>query len=110
MPCRDYDQDPMYDAMYKIQDLQKQNDRLARIACTTLTYLENIGADADLLKSDKEVSDWWKKHKIADAKAKADEEKKLAEEAEKARLKKLRAEVISRLTDEEKKALGIKKK
>jgi ABC-type cobalamin/Fe3+-siderophores transport system ATPase subunit len=98
MPCRDYE----YDDRDGITKLKAQNDKLARIACKALAELEKNGVEDLLLLGDDEVRDWWKAHKEADAKA-------AAEKAEKARLAKLRREALSKLSDEEKKVLGIKK-
>ena len=56
MPCRDYE-GPSYTSptsSWEYKDLQKQNDRLARIACKAMTELVKSGhADFLVLKDDK---------------------------------------------------------
>ena len=104
MPCRDYEDDyrTLNDSREKAE-LRKQNDRLARIACKAMTALEEAGQEDFLLLKDEEVRGWWKKHKEADAKAKAERE-------EKARMARIKKEALSKLSTEERKALGIKVK
>jgi hypothetical protein len=82
--------------------LQKQNDRLARIACKAMTELVKSGHADFLVLKDDEVREWWEKHQEADRKA---QEAK----AEKARKTKLKKEALAKLSDEEKIVLGIKK-
>ena len=102
MPCRDYEDDSRYVRDdYEIRALKRQNDRLARIACRAMTALEQDGRADLLLLADDEVRDWWEKHKIADAKAKAEAE-------EKARRARIRKEALAKLSAEERKILGIK--
>ena len=102
MPCRDYEDDRRYDEYdARVQTLKKQNDRLARIACKAMTALEKDGHADFLLLEDDEVRDWWEKHKIADAKARAEAE-------EKARRAVIRKEALAKLSAEERKILGIK--
>ena len=98
MPCRDYEAD--YDNSYE-RNLKDQNDRLARIACKAMTALEEAGQEDFLLLKDEEVREWWKKHKEADAKAKAERE-------EKARIARIKKEALAKLSAEERQALGIK--
>ena len=103
MPCRDYEDDYRVHDAYdsEIKSLKKQNDRLARIACKAMTALEKDGHADFLLLEDDEVREWWKKHKEADAKAKAEHE-------EKARLALVKKEALAKLSAEERKVLGIK--
>ena len=58
-------------------------------------------ADFLFLKND-EVREWWEAHQEADRKAQE-------EKAEKRRIAKLKKEALAKLSDEEKKVLGIKK-
>ena len=103
MPCRDYEDDyRVHDTSYE-RNLKDQNDRLARIACKAMTALEEAGQEDFLLLKDEEVREWWAKHKEADAKAKAERE-------EKARMARIKKEALSKLSTEERKALGIKVK
>ena len=106
MPCQDYDTRWSNDwdrrAREEVKEEMKQHaDMLARIACKALTELEDNGIAEVLLLKDDEVREWWAKHKEADAKAKAAR----AEKARKARIKK---EALAKLSDEERKILGVK--
>ena len=87
----------------KIKKLKAEADKLARIACKAMTALEEAGQEDFLLLKDEEVREWWAKHKEADAKAKAARE-------EKARMARIKKEALSKLSTEERKALGIKVK
>ena len=105
MPCRSYEDDyrsgsPTESWQYK--ELKENNDKLARIACKALTELVKSGHADFLVLKDDEVRIWWEQHQEADRKA---QEAK----AEKARRAKLKKEALAKLSDEEKKVLGIKK-
>lgn len=103
MPCRDYETYERYDDYERdIQALEKQNDRLARIACKAMTELVKSGHADFLVLKDDEVREWWEKHQEADRRAKAAEE-------ERRRIAKLKKDALAKLSDEEKKVLGIKK-
>jgi hypothetical protein len=108
MPCRDYEYDYTPTSTYgsksneRAQELKKQNDRLARIACKAMTALEEMGKEDFLLLKDEEVRTWWAIHKEADRKARE-------KAAEKQRLIKLKKDALAKLTDEEQRVLGIKK-
>jgi hypothetical protein len=85
-----------------IKRLKAEADKLARIACEALTELEKVGkADFLILKND-ELREWWEAHKEADR-------KEQARIAEAERRERVRKEALSRLTDEEKELLGLKK-
>lgn len=119
MPCRDYDSDgwgnngpsdPTNTWQYK--DLKERADMLARIACKAMDELEtNSIAEAILLRDD-EVREWYVAHKEADRK----EAERVAAKKEKARLLRvakaqeaqLRKNALAKLTDDEKRLLGIK--
>ena len=107
MPCRDYESDSHADGSRSptVLAIKRQADRLARVACAAMKAYEAGTSLAELLK-DKEVADWWKKHKAADEKevlkAAKDTEKKLA-------LAKLKKEAASKLTDEELAVYGLYK-
>ena len=105
MPCRSYEDDyrdgsPTESWQYR--ELKANNDKLARIACRALTELESNGIEDLLLLKDDETREWWAKHKEADRKAQE-------AQIEKARLAKVKRDALKKLTDEEKKVLGIKK-
>lgn len=94
MPCRDYEDDNQY--------YQQQNDRLARISCKVLRAFEKSDPKAleKFLKKDTETREWWKKHKAADAAEQARKE----EERKKKELKK---SALTKLSEEERKALDL---
>lgn len=102
MPCQSYDNDYMREPNYdsQMRSLKKQADKLARIACKALTELEKNEVEDLLLLKDEEVRVWWKKHKEDDAR----EQARLAEIERKERVKQ---EALAKLSDEERKLLGI---
>jgi hypothetical protein len=105
MPCKSYEDDyrsgsPTDSWQYK--ELKANNDKLARIACKAMTELESNSIGDFLLLKDDEVRTWWLAHKEADRKAQA-------AAAEKARVARVKRDALKKLTDEEKKVLGIKK-
>lgn len=108
MPCRDYDTTYDSGSSYSEQQLKQQCDRLARIACKAMEALEKDGHADFLLLKDDEVREWWNKHKEADRLHREEEARKRREREEKKRLKKVKEELLNRLTDDEKKALGLK--
>ena len=104
MPCRSYEDDyrsgsPTESWQYK--ELKENNDKLARIACKAMTELVKSGHADFLILKDDEVREWWDKHQEDDRKA---QEAK----AERARRAKLKKDALAKLSDEEKKILGIK--
>ncbi len=97
MPCRDYMDDPAYQA-----DMQAKCDLLSRIACKALTHIEESADGLEILiLKDPEIATWWRNHKEADRK----EQAKLAEIERK---KQLKESALKKLTPDEKKVLGIK--
>lgn len=121
MPCRDYEDTPVFGPTGSAETREKL-DKLSRIACIALTALEdlhalmsndkkagvNIGDKIDTVLTNKEVLEWWPAHKAADAA----EQERLRQEAVKkaaAEERKLkRRQLINRLSDEDKKILGVK--
>jgi len=104
MPCRDYESDHYNTGNATTNEMKKlkaQADKLARIACKAMTALEELEQQDFVLLQDDEVREWWAQHKIADAKA-------AAAKAERARVAKIKREALSKLSDEERKVLGIK--
>ena len=104
MPCRDYASDSYSspEDSWQFQELKERADMLARIACKAMTELAEQGRAEFLVLRDDEVREWWHQHQEADRKA---QEAKL----EKQRLAKIKKDALKKLTDEEKKVLGIKK-
>lgn len=101
MPCLDYESDS-WGVSSAAPKLKEQMDKLARVACAAMEELVKQGkADFLILKND-EVREWWGQHQEADRKAREERAKKRLEA-------KIRREALAKLTDEEKKILGIKK-
>lgn len=101
MPCRDY-----YPDDYSIRETQRyeeQRNKLARIACRAMAALESIGR-LDLVMNE-EAQEWFKQHKIDDARAKVRKAEKARQLAEETRLKK---SALNKLSPAEKKVLGVK--
>jgi len=84
-----------------IKRLKSEADKLARIACKAMTELVKSGHADFLVLKDDEVREWWDKHQEDDRKA----QEAKAERARKAKIKK---DALAKLSDEEKKILGIK--
>lgn len=114
MPCRDYEDDRTSSSSREIEQLRKQNDKLARIACNAMRVAENLISKAAGVPVDEltqamfarefvkvgiksghraEVFAWWDKHKMADAL-----------QADAAKIKAGHA-VLKKLTKEEREAL-----
>jgi len=85
-----------------IKRLKSEADKLARIACKAMTELVKSGHADFLVLKDDEVREWWDKHQEDDRKA---QEAKLERE----RRAKVKADALAKLSDEEKKVLGIRK-
>ena len=82
--------------------LKKQCDRLSGLLHITMTALVESGQEDFLLLKNDDLRAWWIERQ---------EYLRKKEEAEQAKLRRaeLKAQVLARLTDEEKAALGIKK-
>jgi len=104
MPCQSYDSswDRHDSDRDKIQELKKQADMLARIACKALAELEDNKIEDLLLLRDDEVRTWWMKHKEDDRKAKE------AREAKERRVA-IKKAALAKLSEEEQELLGLKK-
>lgn len=90
-----------YEPDYTPRDSAKDlRDKLARIACKAMTELERVDPTNKLFKN-KEAKNWWTEHKIADARAM--DAKRKQDEA-----KALRKAALAKLSDDEKKALGVR--
>lgn len=99
MPCMSYDDRPDYST----REWKNKTDKLARIACKAMEELVKSGKADFLLIKDDEVREWWEQHQEADRKAREAREQK-------ERDARVRREALAKLTDEEKKILGIKKR
>ena len=105
MPCQSYYDDNWrsYDSdRDKINELKKQADMLARIACKALQELEDNKIEDMILLRDDEVREWWAKHKEDDRRAKEVREAKERRAA-------IKKAALSKLSEEEKEVLGIAK-
>ena len=98
MPCMSYDDRPDYSE----REWKNKTDKLARIACKAMDELVSQGKADFLILRDDEVREWWEQHQIADRRAREERERK-------ERIAKVRKEALAKLTDEERKILGIKK-
>jgi len=102
MPCMSYDTNWASSSNDRdIKRLKAEADKLARIACKAMTELVKSGHADFLVLKDDEVRDWWEAHQEADRKA---QEAKL----ERQRRAQVKKEALAKLSDEEKKILGIK--
>jgi hypothetical protein len=102
MPCLSYDtQWAAKSDDYEIRKLKQEADRLARIACKAMEALTRADQADFLLLKDDEVREWWIRHQ---------EDDRRAQEKEAARLRReqVKQEALSKLTAEEREALGIK--
>lgn len=106
MPCRDWSVEESH-----TEKLKKERNMLRASMCAVLTALEGDDATfaAVLKKIDwkeagvtkRELLMWWEEHKESD-KIRREREAKIKRERE------IRASALSKLTDEEKKILGVK--
>ena len=101
MPRMDYRDD--YRTIDNTETYKKMRDQLARIACKAMTELEKVDPGNKLFK-DKEAGPWFTQHKIDDAKAK---EADRARRAKVKAAKEAKAAALAKLTEADKKALGI---
>jgi len=102
MPCMDYRDD--YRTVDNTETYKKMRDQLARIACKAMTELERIDPNNKLLR-DKEAGPWFTQHKIDDAKAK---EAERVRRAKAKAAKEAKEKALAKLTEADKKALGIR--
>ena len=100
MPCRDYYSPPVVD---------RNSELLKAGMCALLGHLESVGSLRQVLDAcdwkeagvtKKEMMTWWKRHKQAD---KARRER----EQVKTRMQELRKSAITKLTEDECRALGL---
>lgn len=101
MPCMSYESKWASGSNDRdIKRLKKEADKLARIACKAMTELVKSGHADFLVLKDDEIRDWWEKHQEADRKA---QEAQL----EKERRAQVKKEALAKLSDDEKRVLGI---
>lgn len=108
MPCRDYYSDGPTYVEVESQELKDRADMLARIACKAMTELERNEIAEILLLKDEEVREWWAQHKEDDRQEQERVRKEAEKKAAEKELKRKKRELLARLTDEEKRILGIK--
>jgi hypothetical protein len=104
MPCQSYDTDwATRSSDGEVRRLKRELDKVTRIACKALLALQENEQEDFLLLEDDELREWWIAHQEADRRTReAAEAKQRKEEA--------KAQLLARLTDEEKILLGLKKK
>jgi hypothetical protein len=122
MPCRDYEEDcsvSYSESQYKSLELLKQKaheraDEVAQVACTVFNAIRGIciGRDIDMKlllcnsvhgKTEEEIDQaltWWKAHEISDTIV-------TRKRLEAIRKEELRNQALSKLTNEEREALGL---
>jgi hypothetical protein len=107
MGCRDSDySDDNYWGKY-----EGTIDKLNKVTNLLCSLLRKVEEESPSLISEPELIEWWGKHKIAD-KHRRQEEALQAMQEENLRLEKLdkdriKSEALAKLTDDEKKALGV---
>lgn len=108
MPCRDWDDitPEMERHSREIQQIREKLDRVTRVACEALNLVALTGQPIKGLLSE-ETAAWWENHKEADRRRKEYEERERKRQEEKERMAELRKKVINKLTDEERRALGV---
>jgi hypothetical protein len=80
---------------YDQEHNQKKLDKYAQMLCTACKTLEKLGQEVP-----ENVKEWWLQHKLEDA-------RREAAEKELQRQKNLKANALAKLTDEERKILGL---
>jgi hypothetical protein len=123
MPCRSYEDEYREEAARINTKLMEKElrDKLARISCISLTAIEELYAlmpndqkegthIGEMLKGileNKDVIEWWPAHKEADAfeKKRQLEIERRKEEAKE--LKRKKDEILSRMSPEDKRLLGL---
>jgi hypothetical protein len=107
MPCQSYE--PAYDDSADRRADKALRDKLARIACKALQHIEdtNDGLEILILK-DPEIAEWWSGHKKADKEAMEQRSRIQKAAAEKAAIARQKKAIMSRLSAEELKILGVK--
>lgn len=106
MPCRSYEDSWGSSSSSEMILLQDKVDRLARFACYAMTALEKV-APTDETFQNKELVAWWEAHKIADAKAMAEEQARKTVLKEKRELAKKKRELLGKMSPEDRKILGL---
>jgi len=94
MPCRSDDR-------YDCDSSKPELDKVTRLLCDVCKHLEKGHSASFIFNSPSELSTWWKKHQAEDQKREAVEKAEALKEQKK-------RDALNKLTDEEKKLLGIK--
>lgn len=95
MPCRDYSTHEGVD-----YESRRKLDNVTEMLCSVLTALSEDPKVSRLLQNNKKLRNWWEKHQEQDRRRLADEARELERKRKKQR-------AISKLTDEERKLLGL---
>ena len=91
MPCRS---EPDYD-----EPIRQRLDHVTKLLCGLCGRIEDSG-DMRHIQADPHLGVWWQAHKVADAKRKAEEQKKAKEDA-------TRKAALAKLTPAERKLLRL---
>ena len=120
MPCRDYysEGEELRMEQQATAKLKKQNDKLTRMLCAITTTIEEEGELFHFLTltnwkesgvTEDEYREWWRRHKIEDAKRKEREREDRERMLDEMVKEQKRKDALEKLTDEERKLLGVKK-
>lgn len=115
MPCRDWQDiscvsQLAYDEeVERHKKTQERADKLSAMLCEALTFIEKYGITMSTLSL--AINEWWTEHKRRDALERAREEekqqKKVKEQQAKEEHHRLVTQAVSKLTPDERKALGV---
>jgi hypothetical protein len=94
MPCRDYSDDQIS------RETQKRLDHVTKLLCYVMSHVGHSELGKHLQTKDKDLKIWWEEHQEQDRKREEAERRA----SEKRRLKR---EALSKLSKEERKALGL---
>jgi hypothetical protein len=111
MPCRDWDgvQDSQEERQLRneVDAQQRRLDKLTRILCEVEKHIPVL----TFPELSKEAQDWIQKHREDDARAKEVEERaaqlRREQQLQQAKENKLKKSALSKLTEEEREALGV---
>jgi len=98
MPCDSGMENYSYYSEY--MSLKNELDRVSRLLCWVLQNNKNVIDFESSIKNDKDLTKWWEQHQKIDK----ERMERLEAEKKKQQLKKM---ALSKLTTEERKALGI---
>jgi hypothetical protein len=114
MPCLDERNSNEYflsNANEEIKVLHEKCNRLTVLLCNACRQLEEKNGNFGVLLDGAELSKWWQQHKAKDRQMQEAEDReraeKLKQQEETQYLQSVKTRLMSQLTDDEKRALGI---